>query len=398
MPILVLISLAFFTYSSQEGITMSSELNNQVSDKNAFAQWKNGPPSDPNYFPIAVWLQSPRNATRFKSAGINLYVGLWNGPTEEQLKALTEAGMPVICDQNKVGLAHIDDPIIIGWMHGDEPDNAQLIVDTATGKESYGGPVPPQHIVDDYEKYRSADPTRPIMLNLGQGVANDEWYGRGSGAHLSDYLTYVKGGDVISYDVYPVVGINKPDGENYLWYVAKGVSRLMEWTGGKKILWNCIECTHIGEESKKVTPHQVRAEVWMSLVHGSTGLIWFVHEWKPKFNEYALLDDPEMLPAVTAINNQIHELAPILNTPSVENLVAVKSSDPEVPIDVMTKRYGDAVYVFAVGMRNSPARGIFDIKGFSTAQVIGEERTINIKNGKFEDEFKAYDVHIYKIK
>jgi len=376
---------------------MSSQTN-QITDKNVYAQWKNGLPFDPSYFPIAVWLQSPRNALRFKSAGINLYVALWNGPTEEQLKALTEAGMPVICDQNKVGLAHKDDPIIIGWMHGDEPDNAQPIVDPATGKESYGGPVPPQRIVDDYNKIRSADPTRPVMLNLGQGVANDEWYGRGSGAHISDYLTYVKGGDIVSYDVYPVVGINKPDGENYLWYVAKGVSRLMEWTGGKKILWNCIECTHIGSKDKKVTPHQVRAEVWMSLIHGSTGIIWFVHEWEPKFNEYALLDDPEMLSAVTAINNQIHELAPILNTPSVGNLVTVKSSDLDVPIAVMTKQYAGATYVFAVGMRNAPTKVIFEIKGFSNAQVIGEDRAIKINDGKFEDEFKAYDVHIYRIK
>src|SRR5688572_5025898 len=26
-----------------------------------YGQWKNGPPSDPNYFPIAVWVQNPRN-------------------------------------------------------------------------------------------------------------------------------------------------------------------------------------------------------------------------------------------------------------------------------------------------------------------------------------------------
>ena len=54
----------------------------------------------------------------------------------------------------------------------------------------------------------------------------------------------------------------------------------------------------------------------MSLVHGSRGLIYFVHQFKPKFNEHALLDDPEMLAAVTAINRQIRELAPVLNSPS----------------------------------------------------------------------------------
>jgi hypothetical protein len=59
-----------------------------------YKQWGKGVPGDPSYFPTAVWLQAPRNADRFRKAGINLYVGLWRGPTEEQLQALKAAGMP----------------------------------------------------------------------------------------------------------------------------------------------------------------------------------------------------------------------------------------------------------------------------------------------------------------
>ena len=98
-----------------------------------YAQWGNGPSSDPDYFPIGVWLQSPSNATRYQAAGINLYVGLWRGPTAEQLAALSAVGMRVICAQNEVGLAHADDPIIAAWMHGDEPDNAQRQADGSWG-------------------------------------------------------------------------------------------------------------------------------------------------------------------------------------------------------------------------------------------------------------------------
>lgn len=368
---------------------------------NAYAKWENGPPSDSGYFPIAVWLQNPRNAAKYKAAGINLYVGLWKGPTEAQLAELTEAGMPVICSQSDVGLAHRDDPIIVGWMHGDEPDNAQSIVDPETGAKSYGGPVPPSSIVEDYEKYRAAEPTRPIMLNLGQGVANDEWHGRGSDAHIDDYLTYVKGCDIVSFDVYPVAGIGKDDGENYLWYVAKGVSRLKKWSKKDKIIWNCIECTRISREDKKATPHQVKAEVWMSLIHGSMGLIYFVHEWKPKFNEHALLDDPEMLAGVTAVNNQIHELAPALNSPTIDDGATVESSAAEVPIATMVKRYDGTTYVFAVGMRNASTTGSFAVRGLperTTAEVMGEERSIFVKDGRFEDHFKPYDVHLYRIR
>ena len=56
-----------------------------------YQRWNKGVSSDPSFFPIAVWLQAPKNAERFRKAGINLYVGLWRGPTEEQLRALKAA-------------------------------------------------------------------------------------------------------------------------------------------------------------------------------------------------------------------------------------------------------------------------------------------------------------------
>jgi hypothetical protein len=364
-----------------------------------------GPLADPSFFPIAVWLQDPGQANRYKEAGINLYVALWRGPTDKQLKELKAAGMPLICEQNKVALAHKDDPIIVGWMHGDEPDNAQEIVDRTTGRRRYGPPVRPAKIVEEYKELRAKDPTRPIMLNLGQGVANDAWVGRGPGASLDDYPGYVQGCDIVSFDVYPVAGLERKDAADLLWYVAKGVDRLVKWTGGRKRVWNCIECTHISNPNAKATPRQVRAEVWMALIHGSSGLIYFVHQFKPKFNEHALLDDPEMLKAVTVLNCQIRDLAPILNSPSLSDAVTVRSSNPEVPIDMMVKRHGGTTYVFAVAMRNATTRGSFVIRALGeakTAEVLGEgessPRRIALSQGRFEDDFEAFGVHLYAIR
>jgi hypothetical protein len=94
---------------------------------------------------------------------------------------------------------------------------------------------------------------------------------------------------------------DKPEVVGKLEFVARGVERLRRWTGGEKPVWNCIECTHISNPQRQATPQQVRAEVWMALIHGSRGLIYFVHQFKPAFKEAALLDDPEMLSAVSAI-------------------------------------------------------------------------------------------------
>jgi hypothetical protein len=362
--------------------------------ESAYAAWVNGPSTDPAFFPLAVWLQDPEQAEAYRALGINTYVGLWQGPQEQQLARLRQAGIRVVCDQNQVGLKHRGDPIILAWMHGDEPDNAQ-----PRPEGGYGPAIPTASIIADYHRMRAADPTRPVLLNLGQGVANDEWVG--IGCDRSDYPQYTEGCDIVSFDVYPVVGIGKSDGENYLWYIARGLDRLREWSGGRKIIWNVIECTHIDNPDKKATPHQVRAEVWMSLIHGSLGIIYFVHQFQPTFIEAGLLADAQMTAAVKAINLQILSLAPVLNSPTICDGAAVKSSNQAVPIDFLVKKQGESTYLFAVGMRNQATHGSFRLSGLppsATAEVLGESRNLPVRDGHFEDEFEPYDVHLYRVR
>jgi len=351
---------------------------------------------DPNVFPVGVWLQNPRNAERYRAAGFNLYIGLWQGPTEVQLAQLRQAQMPVICAQNSRGLAQIDDPIIVGWMQQDEPDNAQSL-----GRgQGYGPPVRPDEVQQRYETMRDADPSRPVLLNLGQGVAWDQWHGRGVRTnHPEDYPHYAQACDIVSFDIYPACH-SHPDVAGQLWYVARGVERLVDWTGGDKPVWNCIECTRINHVENKATPHQVRCEVWMAIVHGSMGLIYFVHEWEPRFNEAALLADRAMYGAVSRINHRLQALAPVLHSPTIGEGVSVTAVPAEAPVAVMMKRFDNATYVFAVMMRSQGARATFTVSGLTgrhRIEVLDEDRTLRSADGVFTDTFLPWDVHLYRI-
>ena len=278
-----------------------------------YAQWKNGPPKDDTYFPIAVWAQEPSDAAKYKEAGVNLFIGL-EGPANTALPEFAKCGMQVICHQDASTLAHKDDPTIVGWMQGDEPDNAQSI----RGQSGYGPPILPSRIIAQYEACRKADPTRPIFLNLGRPVASDDLPDRGvRSRHDEDYVEYTKGCDIASFDIYPVAQ-SDPKAHNKLYLVGDGVARLIKFSGGQKPVWNCIECTRIDGEGK-ATPKQIRSEVWIALVNGSHGLVYFCHAFKPKEDDHAILDDPENLAAITAINRQIHRLAPVLNSPTVKD-------------------------------------------------------------------------------
>ncbi len=66
----------------------------------------------------------------------------------------------------------------------------------------------------------------------------------------------------------------------------------------------------------------------------------------------------------------------------------------------MVKKQGGAVYLFAIGMRNAPTTGHFAVSGLpglAVAEVLGENRKIEIADGKFTDSFTAYQVHLYRI-
>jgi hypothetical protein len=359
-----------------------------------YAAFTNGPSTAEDYFPIAVWLQSPAKAAQYQAIGINTFVGIWRTPTDEQLAELQKHGIAVICHY-KPELK--EQKNIIGWMHGDEPDNAQSI----PGQKGYGPPITPEKIVADYQKLKEADPTRPVMLNLGQGVAYDNYIGRGvRRGRLEDYPKYIQGSDIVSFDIYPAVH-ETPEIAGHLEYVPKGVTRLREWSGDKKIVWNCIETTRISNEKTKPTPQQVKAEVWMSLIHGSRGIIYFAHEFKPKFIEAGLLADKEMAQAVGRINAQLKELAPALNAAAEPaSAVSVKSVKKDVPIAFTARRRGGSLYVFAVGMRDAETRATFtlaDITQAGAVEVLGEFRSLSSAGGHFEDEFAGYSVHLYRI-
>jgi hypothetical protein len=151
-----------------------------------------------------------------------------------------------------------------------------------------------------------------------------------------------------------------------------------------------------GEDSgREVQLRQSRGE------HPNSGGWLFVHEFSPKFIEAGLFAHPELLEEVTKVNKQIHELAPVLNSLTVNDAVTVKSSDEKVPIDVMVKCHNGTTYIFAVSMRDAPTKATFKVKGIpekAGVELIDGDRRIAVGAGKFEDDFQGYEVKLFKVR
>jgi len=356
-----------------------------ITASSAHEDYPNGFPSDPSFFPIGVWNQSPSRAPAYKAIGINTFVGLWKGPTEAQLAALARYNMFAVTSQNDIGLRSVNRGIIKGWLHDDEPDNAQPI-----GFGLYGSCIPATEIVRRTQEMKAHDNTRPIMINFGQGIANKFWQGRGPCSGDENYYSIAaRGVDVLSFDIYPLSS-PIPQVKGKLEYIGSGVTRLIRLAADDQDVWAVVEA------ASAITPAQLRAEVWMAIIHGARGIVYFVHEFAPTFREDAIFRHPDVVREVTEENELIRSLVPVLNSPNLSGMVAVHSN---VPIDTMVKRYKDMIYVFAVAMADSTSRPRFTLEGLNaiSAMVAGEKRCVTITDGVFEDGFDGYGMHIYEI-
>lgn len=349
-----------------------------------------GFPTDADFFPIGVWLQSPTRAASYKAIGINTFVGLYEGPTEQQLAALARQHMFAVAEQNDVGLKSVNRNVIKAWMQGDEPDNAQPI-----GLGLYGTCVPAAEVARRTRKIKARDPTRPVMINFGQGVANEFWRGRGPcNGDRGYYDIAFQGADILSYDIYPV-GSATPQVRGKLEYVARGVANLVKRATHRQRIWMALETTAL-DPTRRPTAAEVRAEVWMALIHGAKGIFYFVHEFKPNFREDAIFRYPDIVEEVTKTNRLITSLAPVLNSPSRSGTIAVSST---TPIATMLKVFENTTYIFAVAMQNSPSTvriAVGDAQDTS-ARVLGEDRSVTVTHGVFEDQFEGYGAHLYQI-
>jgi hypothetical protein len=367
-----------------------------------YAGWSRGLPADPTFFPIAVWLQQGFHAAELAQLGVNVYVGN-NAGTDplaaSDLATLKSNGIYAIVGQDSVGLASIDDPTIVGWwMTPDEPDNAQ-----SDGHGGYGPPVDPSVLAAQYSAYKAKDPTRPIFLGLGQGVAYDGWEGRGSNPPPESQ--YVPSADIVAFDIYPYNNCGGDPNEQVtcgqFWLNALGVDRIHQWSTHNQAAWTDFETTVIGAGSTSgPTPEQTVSEVWLALIHEANGVLYFIDSWNPSFREDAIFETPAMVTAVTALDQQIEALAPELNSATLPGLVKVSSMDASVPVDVMVKANGTTLYVFSAVSRAGTTTATFTVEGMTghgTAKVIGESRTVDVAAGSFSDAFAANGVHIYEL-
>jgi hypothetical protein len=363
-----------------------------------WGRFSNALPRTPNYFPVGVWLESAldRGDIRMdKDAGLNTYVAL---TSNSSLALARRNGMKVLLQQDE-------------WLRKSPP-----------GRETAGW-----LLRDEIDMQMSPDAGYAELLRLKGALPSDRRmrynnFGKGVLFWLRDAQAarYVNAVDLPSTDVYWFSDGNAcgfSEGGRLLAGGRRSLSssechrasnygaqvrrvRNLVSPARSKPVWTFVEVGHpfSDADSPGITPPQIRAAVWHSIIAGARGITYFNHSFGGPCRTQHVLREPCYARAravVKTTNRQVKSLAPVLNAPFV-----VAGWTHSRSTEAMVKWHRGRFYVFAGSAENASSTGSFSIPcvGDAKATVVGENRTISIRRGSFTDSFADGNaIHIYRI-
>lgn len=363
-----------------------------------------GLPNDGTFLPLGVWLETvggPADVALDRSFGLNMYVGLTHDEHAD-LDAVEGGGMHLLLQADEWSDdARADHRAVDGWLVYDEAD---LMYgpgwDEWSGTSGWNTCIPAQD--------RGGRCGYTVMQHFADRVPSGALRYANYGLGVVEFETddeaavFVNHGfqDVVSADYYAFTHPGaEPDDRRGATY-GRTVDRLRALDGldgRRQPVWAFVEVGHPFTEdtAPTITAAQVRSAVWHSIIAGARGIVYFNHSFGGPCPTASVLRsgcDPAMTPAVTRLNAQIIELAPVLNAPYADGYVSVTG-----PAEAMAKLGPDgAWYVFAA------ARGAgevtFAIADGSSVEVLSEDRNLTVTGGAFVDTFADGDaVHIYRV-
>jgi hypothetical protein len=370
-----------------------------------YARWSNGLPSDPNFFPIAVWDQDPtrirngaNNATNYKNLGINTFAGLWDFPADStsstKLSAIESAGMYALAGDSGISIARAFPAAgaLAGYQLGDEQDMS-----------TNPSHITPDQVTSAATSIHAADPSRPIYNNWGKAFSLYPWVG----AHddTNGLRTYCSQVDISSSDYYAATDGYEPANAHTPDFYGKAVDHVRTLCGANKPAWGFVETGHpFNTNPGSWAPYSsngtiaaatIEAGVWSELAHGANGIVYFVHDFYSNgFTEDGLFDHADAVAVVRKVDAAIAAIAPILNAQRQPAGLTVSNADATLRADAAGR------YVIAAGNSASTRTATFILAAAAgkAVAVVGENRTIQADaNGTWSDSFAGWGHHVYEI-
>jgi hypothetical protein len=306
------------------------------------------------FFPRMVWKQCPWAYPRSLGAGINVFMGTGCGSVTAQLHGLAGRALSVLgVDERDLGGGHV-----VGYHQLDEADEH---VDRA---ESL--PLLPS----------SRSSRRVTFLTLTNHFFS------GAAALPSGRAIYpglIARAEMVGFDLYPLQLWCR---RGTLHTVFEAQRELVALAPGKPT-YQWIEAAPMNQcFGLDPSPALVRAETWLAIAGGARGIGFFPSEWRP-----------DVEAEIARLGRQIGSLSAALLGP--EATVSVMPS--ESPVRAGARRLNGATYVIAVNSWTDRATARLRVDGLREGPlaVLGEHRTVQVRDGVLVDSFRGLGVHAY---
>ena len=364
-----------------------------------YGQFSNPLPSGPGFFPIGVWYESvttQADIDKDVGAGLNTYVVLTDNSS---LPLIAANGMKFLA-QHGEWTSRANAPgaqAIAGWELRDEVD-MQLGPSagyTELQRILAGLPADGRLRYNNYGKgviFWHTDAEAARFVNAQDLVSADTYWFTDN-----DICSQWQGGALLLQAARALTNAECHRASNY----GATVKRMRDLVSppGSRPVWAFVEVGHPYTDSSwpTITPPEVRAAVWHSLIAGARGIIYFNHSFGgPNQTQHALRDPAyaAVRSTVSATNRLIAALAPALNAPTVSS-----GFSHDGGTRALAKWWDGHFYVFS-GSAGSPVQGTFSLPcvGDATATVLDENRSVPMRGGSFSDSFADGNaIHVYRI-
>ncbi len=244
-------------------------------------------------------------------------------------------------------------PALLAWYLADEP-------------ELQG--IPPERLAASCRFVKDLDPYHPctqVFADRGRAAA------------------YLGGMDIIMADPYPIP--NAP-----VTRVAETTRFLNEAIGNSIPLWIVPQAFGGGEWwAREPSPDEERVMTYLALIHGATGIQYFIRE------PAHIRPLPQLLSACRALAAEAAELTPALTSPQPRPVV--QSADANVQCSAW--RTTDAVWVLAANTANRPLPVKLTVAGAvdGQAEVLFKDRQVPVTGGQLTDWIDGFGTRAYRL-
>jgi hypothetical protein len=269
---------------------------------------------------------------------------------------------------------------LLGWAQKDEPDLSNHSPNPAVN-------------IDIYQNWKAIGPAKPVWINFaGPNVT----------VGGADYRQWVKGGDWIASDWYPINWARY----NNIGFTGQAIDKLRKDSNGvpKKFL-AYIETSwqRLSPGTRGPTRDEFRGSVWDAIVHGAGGIIYFpqVVPNASVGGSFSYDGTPaDVVAEMTSVDAQIQSYARVLNStynPSSRNLTSSNGA-----IEATWRVMQDGDYFFVLNLSGNTLTGVpLNLtgltQGVTSLAVLGENRSETlVGTNQIIDNFSPYQVHVYR--